>query len=598
MSRIDGWRRWLVGIIALVGVLCLFIWGVRSMQPDLGRKVNPETQRAVARAEISAAVDGLLSSAGALSNIDAPEATRLNVDDAAAHAVPSLARFASWGQSVQALEPDLRHGAIRLTMPQALRLRDVLGKRIEWPDAALRDAIERPMTGALGSWEEAVRLSRLGCATLKSALIGEVLSAAPWSTPLRDVSEALGKLRRETPEEPLQYLRRLHSAVPELKRSLDGVRSLKAGLDELLKTRSFQELHRLFSTSELLRESCSLDAESIETQFLLTEGAASGLLVETEAGISVSDELNRVEEAVTAFLDLDLFSVPGPSECKLAQDGPFEWVPQGISAANKALRAVPKQTLLGLARLQKTGRGNLMDHVSGALPRAACEKVTQLVCTHLKRGRAVQTQRQGVGALRRRASSLALASRDLREIGEQARDLGCARAFGLSDAEDYARTLMDQGDNVVVENLNAIRARLEQVPSSNDEPRAIRERAMDQIRLQRMEVGAVAVGIIEPALLFLEQSGAQLRSQEHRWKAALIDINRGRPVNASDAPDSGLFAFERLLGIFLVRTNETCELAASGSVSNLMGERSGVFYDLGRHLVAAIGQQCGSKDHG
>ncbi len=588
-----------MGSIALVGALGAFIWCVRSMQPDLGRKVKPETQKAVGRAEISEAVDGLLSSGAAPSNGDASGATRRNFDHAASQELPSLASFASWGQTVQALEPDLRHASGRLTLPGALRLRDVLGKHVEWSDAALRDAVERPMTGALGSWEEAVRLSRLGCAELKRALIGEVLRAAPWSSPLRDVSVTLGKLRNEAPEEPLQHLRRLHSAVPELKRSLDGVHSLKAGLDELLKTRSFKELNRLFSDSELLRESCSLDPESLETQFLLTEGAASGLLVETEAGIWVSEELNRVEEVVTAFLDLELFNMPGPAECNLSQDGPFEWVPQGLLAANNALRAVPKQTLLGLARLQNTARGNLMDDVSGALPRAACEKVTQLVCTHLKRGRAVQTQSKGVGALRRRAGSLALASRDLREIGEQARKLGCSRAFGVSDAEDYARTLIDQGDHVVAENLNAIRARLDQIPSSNDdEPRAIRERAMDQIRLQRLEVGAVAVGIIEPALLFLEHSGAEFRSQEQRWKAALIDINRGRPVNASDAPDSGLFAFERLLGIFLVRTNETCELAASGSVSNLMGERSGVFYDLGRNLVAAIGQQCGSKDHG
>lgn len=598
VSRIDGWKRWLAASLAMVGVVAVFIGVIYSMQPQLDGRAKSETRSSAEMAEISQAVDALLSGVGSLTNAGSTQGATLTVKDVAERESPTLQALSNWALRVRAIESELREGSERLTMARALRLRDGLGKQSEWSDAALRLAIEQPATGALTSWQEALRLARLGCSELKVALLAEVRRASPWRTALTDVSEALERLKNETSEQHLQHLFRLRAAVPELKASLEGVRSFRTGLDELLKTGSFQELSTLTSASELLRTSCSLDAESLETQLLLTTRAAEEVLVETESGLSISEELSRVEEVVAAFLDLDLFRMPSPAQCELSLEAPFEWAPQGLLEASKELGSIPKQTLRDLARLPKAGRGSLMDQVSGALPRAACEKVTHLVCTHLKRGRSVQSESTGVGALRRRASSLALASKSILVLGEQAEELGCTQGFGVSDAQHYARTLIAEGDHIVFENLDAIRARLERLPSSSDESRDIRERLMDQVRLQRLEVGAVAVGIIEPALLFLDRSGAELRLPEQRWKAALIDINRGRPVNTPSTPDSGLFAFERLLGLFLMRANETCELAVSQSVIQLMGSRDGVFYDLGRNLVAAIGQQCGRKDHG
>lgn len=552
--------------------------------------MNSDTTTSRENVAISDSVDAFLSGANAVAGASAA-VTR--------GALPSVSAFLSWATQVQALEPELRQSSTQLTIERASRLRKVLGKSDEWSDAALTNAAREPAHGALTSWEEALRLTGSGCRRLRAALVEELQSASDWSRTLAEVAGTLETLKNGPAAERLPLLRRLDATLPRLNSSLQGVRSSRSLLDEVLQAPITEELFRVITDSELLRASCSLDAEGIETQFLLSQGGASRLLIETEAGLVVSEELNQVGEIVAAFLDLELFAMPGPSACKLSTASEFEWVTQGLLDASRALRSFPKETFYRLQRLQKPGRGPLIDRVSSALPEAACEKVTQLLCTHLKRGRAVQTEPEGLAGLRRRADSLVSASTVLLELDKHAKQFGCGQAFGLSDARQYARKLVAQGRDVVAQGVPTLHARVKQFAKTDHVALpGIRERAVEQIRLQRLEIGAVALGVVEPALRFIEQTDAELSPDEQQWKVALLDINGGRQIHNERQSDSGLFAFERLLGLLLVRNNETCELAESASVLELMGDRRGVFYDVGRGLVAAMRQQCGGKADG
>jgi len=584
-------KRWMMGGLAVLAIVSAVVAGVHSMHPSLPpRAVNNEATSASVRVAVSDSVDALLSGASAIPVVDAA---------ATSDALPSVAAFLTWAKRVQVLEPELRQSSTRLTIERASRLRKLLGKSDEWSDVSLKNAAQEPASGALASWQEALRLTGSGCRLLRAALVQEVRSASDWSGALAEISDILEILKNGPALERLPLLRRLNATLPTLNSSLQDVRSSRAALDEVLKAPSTEKLFRVITDSELLRASCPLDAEGIETQFLLSQGAANRLLVETQAGLVVSEELNQVGDIVAAFLDLELFAMPSPSECKLPTEPEFEWVTQGLIDASRALRSFPKETLYRLQRLHKPGRGPLIDSVSRALPEAACEKVTQLLCTHLKRGRSVQTGAGGLAGLRRRADSLASASTVLLELDEQAKQFGCGQAFGLSDARQYARELVAQGRDVVAQGVPTLHARVEQFANTEDVALpGIRERAVDQIRLQRLEIGAVALGVIERALRSMEQTDTKLSPDEQQWKVALLDINSGRQLRKERAPDSGLFALERLLGLLLVRNNETCELAESASVLELMGERSGVFYDVGRGLVAAMRQQCGGKADG
>lgn len=468
-------------------------------------------------------------------------------------------------------------------LPDGSTAEQVLLETVRWAERVTR--LERSL--ATDS-QESQRRVHDGCQFFTSALMDAVRRSEPWGAPLTALLQSSNALAQGSREQKLSLLRDIQRHLVQLQSALT-VQSPRPRLAQLLEAEEFTRLSQLVTSSPLLQNVCTFDSGELERRYA---SEISWAIVEAEHGSRLADEWVQVADVVGAFLELELLTLPAPDRCDLSSEREFEWVPEALDAAAKVLKHLPLATVKRLLELDEEGLAPSVRQVSRALPVAACEKVTQLVCSQLKRARVEQRETASVAALRLRAQSLTAAHDSLIQLARDGRAHGC-ESLGVADAEAYASRLVSEGHALVLGSAPRLAERVRRFAAASEGEGGVREQVLGELRHQRMELAAVGLGIVEPGLRYLVEAGKLLEPTSAVWRTALLTIEGRRDVlREPPFTDSGLEEFERLLSLLLMRNNELCELTTSSSVSAILGDRVGVFYDLGRALISELARGC------
>jgi hypothetical protein len=478
--------------------------------------------------------------------------------------------------------------ARHVSLAEDATLEQVLQESVGWAERVDRVELSLASYESAGSFEEAKRRAAEGCKTITTALLNAVRRSEPWSAPLAALSKTTNALAREGPAR-LELLQDLQSNILRLQAALPAQAEASTRFAQLLDSEQFLRLVQLVESSPLLRSVCALEAAELERRYASEMRLARA---EAEHDVVPAEEWNHVAEVVGAFLELELLTLPAPERCELPSEQDFEWVPEALGATAKALKQLPLATVKRLRDLDEERLTPMVRQVSRTLPIAACEKVTQLLCSHLKRSRLEQRDTASIAALRARARSLAAAHESLVRLARESRAHGCETLGGV-DADTYALRLVTQGHALALDGAPRLAERIRRFSVTSARGDEIREQVLEELRLQRMEIAAVGLGVVGPGLRYLAESGKPLDSTSAAWTAVLLTIEGRENARGGQLyTESGLQEFERLLSLLLTRNNELCELATSSSVSAILGDRVGVFYELGRALISELAQRC------
>lgn len=334
------------------------------------------------------------------------------------------------------------------------------------------------------------------------------------------------------------------------------------------------------------------------------ELAATGLFLRGEDGWQLSPEIERMAAVLDAFSQLEFVKRASPEYCDIeASLTMSRW----DSGALKRFRAILGEYLKGghLLRLKAAAREPRAAEYRefwSALPDAACGKIVQNLCVELNDALVPlpMTQLPELTRLRIQADSLVAADPIWAQIRGYARQFGCSEGgFGLAESDRYAASLL-RGANDAIERLKAeITDRVgATVAASNGAESPLDGKLIEEeLRRVRLEVSALALGIVGPALAHLSRSNSGM-SVPSDWVAILDDLalpvagKRGGAM-ASDG-QSGLFAYERLYGEALMRAPHTCSMPID-AWSNSVFVKAGMFHGFGRELSSAIARRCASN---
>jgi hypothetical protein len=194
-----------------------------------------------------------------------------------------------------------------------------------------------------------------------------------------------------------------------------------------------------------------------------------------------------------------------------------------------------------------------------------------------------------VARFRARARSLKRAIPALSRLRRIVTEWGCQEAdFGLDVVAPYAQALLDVAAWQLTLRTQALVAR--------ETPLRGEDRVLEELRVHRQEVAAVAFVIAAPAIEALATGASPEDRVTQSWSDLFSDLKgktHGDPLGAS-----GLMAFEQLRGLLLVEPNLRCSKDVAPWAARVFAEHDGLFFEQGRALLEALAPRCAVVDDG
>jgi hypothetical protein len=304
----------------------------------------------------------------------------------------------------------------------------------------------------------------------------------------------------------------------------------------------------------------------------------------------------RAHEALTAFFSDKFIRTPAPDTCDFADHAaPYTWDVEPIQQALGDLRSIPDTLLAELQTTLREAVGTDNEGILSLLPGATCEKMAQIVCHRLRGARKSQRQASDSGSLRTRAKSLVAAQPDLLKLKDRITELGCTQQeFGLDDSVAYARALISEAQAQFDEDGRAFASQLASILSQEGETTGWSGKStQDLLRVQRLELAALALGVATPAISYLNAYMVPLNPTEGAWKHASEDLARLAADSSPPGPmGSGLRELERLVGLLLLRRDEACAFIRSPYARGAHQQSSGLLFERARELTDSLVKHC------
>lgn len=484
---------------------------------------------------------------------------------------------------------------------------------------AIETALRRAAPRQVLSSEGVALLGAAGCASVVDAALDHILLQDARVARAGQVARGLASL-----SEPAGPGRRLEQ--------LSGLRNDLAAPGSPLSSGLVGGFDGDFGASELLRlkgelgerapRGCLPDSPA-HVQQLLAERfdralTATGLFSRSELGWQASPELGRIAAVLEAFFELEFVKRRAPKRCVLGAEPAYQW-------DDRALRRVS-------AVLLDYRRGGQLDRLSAtvhsrddasfpafwaALPDAACGKITLNLCVEIHDARRAlpRDELSPLASARLQAASLESTRATWLQIAEHTRSFGCSPAsFGLDESARVARQLLKTAQETLDQSAVEWLTRMSEAINSASADPLSSEQVEAELRRLRLEVSALAFGVIEPARDQLRLVGAASSSPAHEaqqprsaatepslraWEALLDDLELtvattpGGP-SASDG-QSGLFAYERFQARLLSQLPRPCNVPLDAWQEGVFDDSDNLFHRYGRDASAALQSLCGQK---
>jgi hypothetical protein len=334
-------------------------------------------------------------------------------------------------------------------------------------------------------------------------------------------------------------------------------------------------------------------------------------------GLRPSPLLMHTKQLLEAMFTLDVLRVPTVAHCDVDDSLNFEWDSTALDAVTSTLESWRPQERSALLGSVPQGQAEAIRSIAEALPRAVCGKLRRISCRDLvvarQRRGAVTKGAMSVLAARGRALSLNRALPALGRLHRAVTAFGCTTAeFGLDDVPRYAKDLLDVATWQLTERTRAFvegdagqrRELPDETPSqpkSMVHPAASRPRAerierhvREALRVQRQEIAAIAFVIAEPAIEALAIGKSKDDVGKCAWADLIADLkgtNQHNPLG-----ESGLVAFEQLLGLLLAEPNTRCPNLVAPWASDVFASHEGLFFQQGRRLLEGLAPHCVSAE--
>lgn len=356
------------------------------------------------------------------------------------------------------------------------------------------------------------------------------------------------------------------------------------------------------------------ELETLVEQRFRAELVGEALVEDRRLGFRPSPLLRDTKQLLDAIFALDVLRVPTVTHC-VAEDSPnFEWDPTALDMVTSTLESWRPKDLPSRLRSVPQGPTEAIRSITEAIPGAVCDQLRRLACRDLtavrRSGGDEAKAAMNVLAARGRARSLKRALPALGRLHRAVTAWGCSAAeFGLDEVPRYAKALLDVATWQLTERTQAFAAgSLRESPDLTLSPREsavdpasshrrterIENNVREELRVYRQEVAAIAFVIAAPAVEALSSVNSPDDPAKSAWVDLFADLkgtNQRNPLG-----ESGLIAFEQLLGLLLVEPNSRCPSLVAPWAPDVFNAHEGLFFQQGRRILEALAPHCASDE--